>query len=121
MAELVGLHHPNQSSIRHQSPDSTGPGQKSQCGAKSAIGIARSAGRAEQHKPTGCNNGRDAMKLQRSNSGSVLIIVLWIALGLVTIAIYFAHSMSFEMRASENRVAAMQSEQAVEGAAQYVS
>lgn len=53
--------------------------------------------------------------------GSILIIVLWVALGLITIALYFANSMSFELRASDNRVAAIQAEQAVTGAARYVS
>jgi len=53
--------------------------------------------------------------------GSVLIIVLWIALGLVAIALYFANSMSFELRASDNRVSMLAADQAIEGAARYVS
>jgi type II secretory pathway component PulK len=53
--------------------------------------------------------------------GSVLIIVLWIAFGLVSITLYFAHSMSFELRASENRASALEAAQAIEGAARYVS
>lgn len=53
--------------------------------------------------------------------GSVLIIVLWIAFGLVSLAIYFADSMNFELRASDNRVSAMSAEQAIEGAARYVN
>jgi type II secretory pathway component PulK len=53
--------------------------------------------------------------------GSVLIIVLWVALGLITISLYFAQSMSFEMRAADNRVAAIEAQQAVTGAARYVS
>jgi hypothetical protein len=36
----------------------------------------------------------------------VLIIVLWIAFGLVSLALYFANSMNFELRASDNRVCA---------------
>ena len=36
--------------------------------------------------------------------GSVLVIVLWIAFGLVSLALYFANSMNFELRASDNRV-----------------
>ena len=52
--------------------------------------------------------------------GSVLIIVLWVAFGLVTLALYFANSMSLEMRAAENRAAAIQAEQAIAGAARYV-
>jgi DNA uptake protein ComE-like DNA-binding protein len=69
------------------------------------------------------------MKRLRSNSicrarrenASVLIIVLWIAIGLVSLALYFASSMSYELRASDNRVSGIASEQAIEGAARYVS
>lgn len=53
--------------------------------------------------------------------GSVLIIVLWVALGLCSIAIYFAHSMSMELKAADNQVANLEAEQAIEGAALYVS
>jgi type II secretory pathway component PulK len=53
--------------------------------------------------------------------GSVLIIVLWVSFGLVTLALYFANSMSFELRASDNRAAAREAEQAIAGAARYVS
>ena len=53
--------------------------------------------------------------------GSVLIIVLWIAFGLVSLALYFAHSMSFELRAADNRVAGVEAEEAIAGAARYVS
>jgi hypothetical protein len=51
----------------------------------------------------------------------VLIIVLWVAFGLVSLALYFAHSMSFELRAADNRVASVEAEQAIAGAARYVS
>ena len=56
----------------------------------------------------------------RSESGSVLVIVLWVALGLVTIALYFANSMNYELTASDNRVNGLAAEQAIEGAARYV-
>jgi type II secretory pathway component PulK len=56
----------------------------------------------------------------RSQSGSVLIIVLWVAIGLVSIALYFANSMSYELRASDNRVSGLAADQAIEGAARYV-
>ncbi len=52
---------------------------------------------------------------------SVLIIVLWIALGLVSITLYFANSMSSELRASDNRVSGLVAEQAIEGAARYLT
>jgi len=54
-------------------------------------------------------------------SGSVLIIVLWVAFGLVSLTLYFAHSMSLELRAADNRVAGAEAEQAIAGAARYVS
>jgi DNA uptake protein ComE-like DNA-binding protein len=46
---------------------------------------------------------------------------MWVAFGLVALALYFAHSMSFELRASDNRASAAEAEQAIEGAARYVS
>jgi type II secretory pathway component PulK len=55
-----------------------------------------------------------------SQNGSVLIIVLWIALGLVSITLYFANAMSFELRASDNRVSGLATEQAIDGAARYL-
>ena len=54
-------------------------------------------------------------------AGSVLIIVLWIAFGLVAITLYFANTMSSELRAADNRVAALVADQAIEGAARYVA
>ena len=50
----------------------------------------------------------------------MLILVLWISIGLVAIALYFANSMTFELRASDNRVTGLAAEQAIEGAARYV-
>ncbi len=52
---------------------------------------------------------------------SVLIIVLWVAFGLVSLAIYFANSSSLELRAADNRVASLEAEQAIAGAARYLS
>ncbi len=62
-----------------------------------------------------------APTLPRAQRGSVLIIVLWVTFGLVSLALYFANSMSMELRASENRVAAVQADQAILGAAKYVT
>ena len=56
-----------------------------------------------------------------SEGGSVLVIVLWIAFGLVAITLYFANSMSLELRASDNRVSGLAAEQAVEAGARYAS
>ena len=67
------------------------------------------------------------MKTRRSNQrqqgqrGSILIIVMWVAFGLVALALYFAHSMSMELRAADNRNADLEAEQAIAGAARYVS
>jgi type II secretory pathway component PulK len=47
--------------------------------------------------------------------------VLWVSIGLVSLALYFAHSMSLELRAADNAVAALEAEQAIDGAARYVS
>ena len=60
------------------------------------------------------------LSLRRENA-SVLIIVLWISIGLVSIALYFAHSMTFELRASDNRTAGLEAEQAIDGGARYVN
>jgi type II secretory pathway component PulK len=58
---------------------------------------------------------------EHSRDGSVLILVLWISIGLVSIALYFAHAMTFELRASDNRATGLAAEQAIEGGARYVS
>ncbi len=52
--------------------------------------------------------------------GTVLIIVLWVALGLVTITLYFANAMNYEARVSDNRWTGLAADQAIEGAARYV-
>lgn len=68
--------------------------------------------------------GRSMFKVgcsPRSQSGSVLIIVLWVSIGLVSIALYFANSMTYELRASDNRASGLASDQAIEGAARYVT
>jgi type II secretory pathway component PulK len=71
------------------------------------------------------------MKLRNSNRldrnghaterASVLVIVLLIAFGLISIALFFANSMSLELRASDNRASGLASDQIIEGAARYVS
>lgn len=59
-------------------------------------------------------------QISSTRRGSVLILVLWIAFGLVVLAIYFANSMSLELRAAQNRVATITAEHAANGAARYV-
>lgn len=56
----------------------------------------------------------------RRQRASVLIIVLWVAFGLVSLTLYFGHSMSLELRAADNRVAALEAEQAIDGMARYL-
>jgi hypothetical protein len=43
-----------------------------------------------------------------------------ISFGLISIALYFANSMSMELRASDNRMSGLSADQAIEGAARYV-
>ncbi len=51
--------------------------------------------------------------------GTILIVVLWISMGLVSVALYFGHSMMLEYRAADNLVAGLEAEQAIEGALRY--
>ncbi len=55
-----------------------------------------------------------------SKGGSVLIVVMWATLGLVSVAMLFGHSMTMAYRGADNYVAARQAAQAIEGAARYV-
>jgi type II secretory pathway component PulK len=56
----------------------------------------------------------------RRRAASVLVIVLWVTLGLVTIALYFANSMNYELTAADNRMNGLAADEAIEGAAHYV-
>ena len=56
----------------------------------------------------------------RRCQASVLIIVLWISIGLVSIALYFANSMNYELQAADNREDGAIADQTIEGAARYV-
>ncbi len=47
--------------------------------------------------------------------------MLWVCIGLVAITLYFANSMTLELRAADNRVNGLAADQAIEGAARYVS
>ena len=55
----------------------------------------------------------------RSRRGSVLIIVMWTCLGLVALTLYFANSMSSELRAADNRVTEIEARQAVAAGIRY--
>jgi type II secretory pathway component PulK len=67
------------------------------------------------------NGSRSELKPAPRNRASVLIIVLWVSIGLVSIALYFANTMTYELRAADNRVSGLAAEQAIEGAAHYVA
>lgn len=64
---------------------------------------------------------RNTPTRSQQSSGSVLIIVLWVCIGLVSIALYFANSMTFELRAADNRLNGIVADQAIEGAQRYIS
>lgn len=66
-------------------------------------------------------NLRPSSNRSTDERGSVFILVLWISFGLVVLALYFANSMSFELRSADNRVAAIEAEHAISGAARYVN
>lgn len=55
------------------------------------------------------------------NRASVLVIVMWICLGLVALALYFANSMSSELRAADNRVSETAARQAIAGGIRYAT
>lgn len=58
---------------------------------------------------------------RRSTRGSVLIIVLWVAFGLVAVTLYFGNAMRLQLHASENQIASMQASLAIDGAARYLT
>ena len=65
-------------------------------------------------------NGQDRNYVSsRSRVGAVLIIVLWIAFGLVGITLYFGQSMFFEYKGANQSIAGAQAEQANNGALRY--
>src|SRR3954468_1331871 len=57
----------------------------------------------------------------RTERGSVLIIVIWTCLGLVALTLYFAGSMTSELRAADNRVNEVATRQAVAGGTRYAA
>src|SRR5689334_14678333 len=56
-----------------------------------------------------------------SRRGSILVVVLWIVFGLITITLYFANSMTFELRASDNRTANIEASYAIDAARRYIT
>ena len=71
--------------------------------------------------PSGALPWRRASDPRAEQRASVLVIVLWISFGLVVLALYFSQSANLEFRAADNRVAALEAEQAIEGAVRYLT
>ena len=88
---------------------------------RSGKGLPQSKTLRETQAADGNAGARQMERLRPRERGSLLIIVMWIAFGLVALTLYFAHSMSLELRAADNRVAAMEADQAIDGAARYLS
>ncbi len=63
---------------------------------------------------------RDVNQTSKHESGSVLVIVLWITFGIVSLALYFGHTASLELRAADNRSSSMAAQLAIDGTARYV-
>lgn len=59
--------------------------------------------------------------LRDAERGAVLVIVIWVCLGLVALTLYFADSMTSEMRAANNRGAEVAARQAVAGGTRYAA
>ncbi len=56
-----------------------------------------------------------------SARGSALIITLWVAFGLVSLALYFGNSSSLDLRVASNLTASMEAAHAIDGAARYAA
>ena len=54
-----------------------------------------------------------------ASSGTVLIVVLWVCLGLVSLTLVFGNTMLIAFRGTDNAVAGRQADQAIEGAVRY--
>ncbi len=54
-----------------------------------------------------------------SQRGSVLIVVMWVSIGLVSVALLFGHSMMMTYRGADNDLAGRQADLAIEGAVRY--
>lgn len=68
------------------------------------------------HRPTAATTAN-----RNPHRGSILIIVLWICLGVVTLTLYFANAMSSELRAADNRAMEIAARQAVAGGERYAA
>ncbi len=67
------------------------------------------------------NRERLRFRGRGAERGSVLIIVIWVCLGLVSLTFYFANEMSTELRASDHRAAEVTARQAAAGGLRYAA
>lgn len=63
---------------------------------------------------------REDARRPESERGTVLVIVMWSTMVLVTLALYFGHAMLVEYRASANSLGNAQAAQAIEGVRRYL-
>lgn len=61
-----------------------------------------------------------AFSKAHSRRGTLLIVVMWVALGLISMALYFGNTIALEYRAAASSEAGFQSQQAIEGARRYL-
>jgi DNA uptake protein ComE-like DNA-binding protein len=93
------------------------------------LGVGRSHGRDARatwhgrlaHVQKGTPPKRTTPAMDRSQRGSVLIIVMWICFGVVALTLYFANSMSSELRAADNRVQDASARAACDGGVRYAA
>lgn len=60
-------------------------------------------------------------RVRPTERGTILIIVLWVSLGLVTVTLLFGHAVMLSFRAADNTLAGRQAAQAVEGGLRYAA
>jgi hypothetical protein len=70
-------------------------------------------------KRTFFHPGSKTRRVFRGERGSVLVVVLWVSVSLVSLTLLFGHSMLLAYRATDNDVSARQADQAIEGAVRY--
>jgi DNA uptake protein ComE-like DNA-binding protein len=58
---------------------------------------------------------------RRARRGTIFVVVLWIALGLVSLALYFAQTARWAYLSSHNSLTSHQADQAIEGVRQYIT
>src|SRR5580658_8369588 len=120
MGPELGHDATDQSAPGHQGANPHGGGARRDRPSPTA-GISRARGRLfdDQHHYGAAMNPR--MHHKSSRQASVLIIVLWVAFGLVAMTLYFAHAMLLDLKAADNRAAGPEAVRDIEGAALYVS